>query len=1074
MATVIRAYTLSECMEVMAEYAESYEKLGGENVIFCEDRLTLVAERALLNRLGGSFASSVSTFARFLKTEEKTVSKQGSVMMVGEVMTRLQREGKLQCFTSSVGVAKNARCIYETLAQFSASQITPEDLKKSAELLPEGTLKRKISDFALIFEGYTAALLEKGLLDESRYLSLMPERLRKNGELKGKNVFFLCYTAFTAQAKEIIRAAIETANNVIGIFCGDDKELYTNGAIKAFRNACSEKESERPFVKDMGTPLEGEAELLRTGLFNPEKPAKRTPTNKITLFEAEDKTAEAEYVAVKIKRAMAENPSLRYRDFAVLTSNVAEYSLPLKKAFGEYGLPYFIDEKKSIKRHPISKFLLDCCRVVKENYSPASVQALTQNYFFGESDEYRNYLYKFANYRGGADKPIKRGESVERFLGVYVDEQGKSTLTEEERKKKEEQKKEKFARLEDARNRLLEATKGIKSSKKGREYCRAMDNIVKAFDVEKKLKRLEEKITDVAQKSYLSQIFSAFNNVLMEAEALMGDKEMNVAEFAAVLEDGFDAKEISLIPLKADAIFIGDIVESRIEKVGTLFALGMTDAVPRNAGDTAIISDKEIKQLVDIDAQLEPTVAEVNRRSRECLCLNLCTFMDHLYFSYPLSANGEEPALSELFRYIHTIFCANEEDENVRIKKKFDEGDFPYQCSAAAPAIRQMLMEKAEYETRVDNSMEDCSAVFVSLKRLGVVEGEEYWMTQTEFANVQRGEELFFNKDGRISPTSLENYFGCPFGHFVEKGLRLTEREESVVLATDSGTLIHSFLQKISEEARKYETEEVLRKYASDLFKEMMETSAYKMQQDTDAGAYAGERVLREAVEVAAAVYRQIVNSEFIVEECEKEIKGEIIKGKLDRLDVTDKYVRIIDYKSGGIDGSPTAYYTGQKIQMQLYMSEVKGERIPAGIFYFPAAVNFKNKEEAKTRFRMLGFLNGDEGALSAGDKNIQPTVKSEYFEASLKDNKKLTKVMNEKTFTEFLDYAVLVARQGCKELKEGYIAPSPYDDKCKHCKYGGMCGFNKEVAEPRKEAAITPTAIAEIVQKAKNGKEEE
>ena len=91
-----------------------------------------------------------------------------------------------------------------------------------------------------------------------------------------------------------------------------------------------------------------------------------------------------------------------------------------------------------------------------------------------------------------------------------------------------------------------------------------------------------------------------------------------------------------------------------------------------------------------------------------------------------------------------------------------------------------------------------------------------------------------------------------------------------------------------------------------------------------------------------------------------------------------------------------------------------------------------------------------------------------------MKDNKKLTKVMNEKTFTEFLDYAVLVARQGCKELKEGYIAPSPYDDKCKYCKYGGMCGFNKEVAEPRKESAITPTAIAEIVQKAKNGKEEE
>ena len=140
MNTVIKAYTLSECMEVMAEYAEAYEKLGKENVIFCEDRLTLIAEKALMNRLGGSFASSVSTFARFLKAEGKTVSKQGSVMLVGEVMTSLQREGKLKCFKSAAGVAKNALCIYETLAQFAASEITPEMLKESAALLPEGTL----------------------------------------------------------------------------------------------------------------------------------------------------------------------------------------------------------------------------------------------------------------------------------------------------------------------------------------------------------------------------------------------------------------------------------------------------------------------------------------------------------------------------------------------------------------------------------------------------------------------------------------------------------------------------------------------------------------------------------------------------------------------------------------------------------------------------------------------------------------------------------------------------------------------------------------------------------------------
>lgn len=36
MNAVIKAYTLSECMEVMADYAASYEALGGENIIFAK------------------------------------------------------------------------------------------------------------------------------------------------------------------------------------------------------------------------------------------------------------------------------------------------------------------------------------------------------------------------------------------------------------------------------------------------------------------------------------------------------------------------------------------------------------------------------------------------------------------------------------------------------------------------------------------------------------------------------------------------------------------------------------------------------------------------------------------------------------------------------------------------------------------------------------------------------------------------------------------------------------------------------------------------------------------------------
>ena len=136
MNAIVKAYTLSECMEAMASYANTYEASGGKNLIFCEDRLTLIAERALIKGTGGTFSSAVSTFARFLKTDGQAITKQGSVMAVGEVMTRLQREEKLQCFKTVAGIGNNAKSIYETLAQFSASAITPENLR-APSIAPE-------------------------------------------------------------------------------------------------------------------------------------------------------------------------------------------------------------------------------------------------------------------------------------------------------------------------------------------------------------------------------------------------------------------------------------------------------------------------------------------------------------------------------------------------------------------------------------------------------------------------------------------------------------------------------------------------------------------------------------------------------------------------------------------------------------------------------------------------------------------------------------------------------------------------------------------------------------------------
>ncbi|MBQ7879921.1 MAG: PD-(D/E)XK nuclease family protein, partial [Clostridia bacterium] len=514
-----------------------------------------------------------------------------------------------------------------------------------------------------------------------------------------------------------------------------------------------------------------------------------------------------------------------------------------------------------------------------------------------------------------------------------------------------------------------------------------------------------------------------------------------------------------------DAVFIGNIADSRIEKVGVLFAVGMTEDVPRTAGDTAIVSDKEIARLAEVKTRLEPTVAEVNLRNRECVALNLCTFLNELHLSYALGADGNQPAVSEIFRYLDAGFCGKDGKPIAR-RKKYTRSEFKYRCSAPTPAIRQLLIEKNEYERRREDTRKEYSSLYTALDKLSVTEKDDYLTEGGGFECVKDGESLFF-RNGKISPTALEGYFSCPFKNFVERGLRLKEREETAVLAVDTGNFIHELLEHTAKVSAEMQTEDDLRAFALQKGAEILKQPLYAAQSDTASGVFFSERLLKEGAEVAVAAYRQIKNSDFVVEETEKSVDEKDFHGKIDRVDGTDKYVRVVDYKTGSIDDKAISYYTGRKLQMQLYMSAVKGERVPAGVFYFPASVEYTNGTEKK--FQMQGFLNGDEAALRSGDKNIDETRQSDYFPAALK-NPRSKRVMDEQTFRDFLDYAVFVARQGVKELKDGYIAPTPYGKTCEYCKYGGMCGFNGETCQPRTETNIDPATIAEIARREREG----
>ena len=69
-------------------------------------------------------------------------------------------------------------------------------------------------------------------------------------------------------------------------------------------------------------------------------------------------------------------------------------------------------------------------------------------------------------------------------------------------------------------------------------------------------------------------------------------------------------------------------------------------------------------------------------------------------------------------------------------------------------------------------------------------------------------------------------------------------------------------------------------------------------------------------------------------------------------------------------------------------------------------------------------------------------------------------KKLSETEIKSYIKYAVKIARQGCDEIAEGVITPSPYEGKCKYCAYAGACGFDLARDSERKEKNVVKGTV--------------
>ena len=1022
MTKIIGAPTLDDAADALTEEVQRAETRGERTLVFCEDRLTLLAERAVLGERGATFLTEVTTFRRFLGTcplgQQKTVTKQGSVLAVAAILDA-QKE-KLRCFGRNA-----AQAVYETIAQLSASRVTEDMLLRGAEAAG-GMLAAKLRDLALVLHEYRAFLDSRGLYDENGYLALLPACIRDR--LEGVHVLFFAFPSFTRQARQGIRAAIETARSVTGIFLAGNAAFYTNEAARIFRLTAEEfGPVERVLRK---TTLCREAAALRKSLFALDLPREAIGTTHVCTFTPMDEFEEMNTVAACIKKFVAEGR--RYREIAVLVGGSDHFSA-VEKAMRAYRIPYYADIKRKFSEHPFCGFVLDVLDAVSDGVLPDEADAVASSVYFGESGNYRNYLLRYGVYRGAALREI-REEAFEEYGGREA--------------------------LVRCRDRMIAVVGCFKRRAKaeGREYTAAIRNLREVVGEAQVTEALAKKLPE-EERATLD--LSRLDGVLDEMDRIIGGQTFSTREFARLLKSALDALTVSILPQRADAVFVGDITESKICRAPVLFCAGLTDGLPRVSQDTAVITDGEIEKLSRLDVEIDPAIAVVNARAREAYALNLCAFSEQLILSCPKCENGVEVTRSEIFDSVEKTFSMAPMPEV-----------YPYDCSEFGPAMLNFFRDlDAFYAEKSDTASSELVARVSSLRALLRAPVRDDWMPSDPELLRQRREkpqtpeagELWLRRD--ISPTRLEEYFVCPYKGFALKALRISDREERTLFdAADAGSFVHTVLERVARDFNAIPDETACRLRAEEEARALLEEPRFRVA-DTPAGAYLGARLIGEAAAVTVVAYRQLAASAYRVSAAEQEIALPVLhmKGKADRIDESGGFVRVIDYKTGGIEDDPVAYYTGRKLQLELYLRAAAEGKLAAGAFYFPAADEFVN-EDADGKFRMRGYFCKDPEVVAGMDPACEAGKKSEIFDSGSR------KALPRADFEDFLDYAFLVSAQAEREMREGNIAPSPYDDACRYCKLKGMCGFT---GRPRKEQAVRCGEIVDIVRDAEEARHE-
>jgi ATP-dependent helicase/nuclease subunit B len=1130
--------------KTMEIYGQIGEALGnGENrlILMVPEQFTLQAERDLIQKLNlpGILDVEVLSFSRLAHKvfnevgglTRTHINKQGRHMILRRLLDNLQDQ--LTVYRTVSRQNGFISQINDLLSDLKKHDITPQELKDKADELESSVLLAgKLKDTAIIYEAFNQYLRNK-YIDSEDAINALVDRVDESSYLSGARIWLDGFDYFPPQTLRVIEKLAVMAKELTIAFTLDAKHKSQGSdlfrvhtlSLQKIRAIAKQHNLEERFtdltnriqqpdnnIKNTrnsninGDVTSPEIQHLEQELYQyPYKPYTQEVSS-IQAYAGSNPESEVERLAARII-SLSRERGWRFKQMTVVSGDLSVYGSIIKRVFPEYGIPYFIDEKKPVIQNPIVDLVLTSLRVIDRGYRYEDVFKLLKTGFCGltreEVELLENYCLEYGIKGRRWKQPFELGEpeySLEE-LNTY---------------------REQFI------NPFIKLESQLKKSDDIHGMITALYAHLEEISLQKQLEDWVDELKEVGrleQAEENAQIWNIVISTFDQMVEILVDQKVSLDECYRILESGFSSLETGIIPTTLDQVLVGSVQRSKSQHVRALFVLGLNDGVlPASSRDEGLLAADERDILNQKGMEIGGYSDLLAADEKFGIYTALSKPSDFLWVSYAMSdPEGKALRPSILVDRLKKLFPQLMVSSDLLL----DETKQEELVSTPESTYKYM----ADHMRSCADGKEDSLLwwlVYDWYSKLPEWQTRRNHLIEALFHSNQEAPlgrekaETLYSLPIRASVSRLEQYVKCPYAHFVRYGLRPAERKEYTVAAPDLGELFHrsieGFTQRIVNEQLDWRSlddtqcEAILEQVMDQILPEhnhgiLLSTNRYK---------YLSKRLKRITGRAVWLLTDHMRRSKFnpIGHEISFGLKGTyppieielpdgevmLLEGRIDRADICkvedDVYINVIDYKSGAESFDLSDAWYGLRLQLLVYLEALleleqrqnKGKARPGGIFYFriddplidtQERVAEAIQNEIRKKLKLNGLVLKDVNIVRCMDDNISGWSEVLPLGISNKNDSfyQQSSVLEEEEFLALLKHVRQMAGQIGIEMLKGNIRISPTkkgkETACQYCPFSGICQFDGRL-DDNEYRIIKKLERSVVIEQLSKGKEEE